>query len=94
MADFNERLRRAPNMPPRAAACGDPPGYQEQAKIIRFRPLLLAIWYPASGPSSRMQLRDYTDLPLIPGFSDFAVRLKQFGETTAKRAVLPKKRVQ
>jgi Chlorophyllase enzyme len=34
-----------------------------------------------------MQLRDYTDLPLTPGFPDFAVRLKQFSETTAKESV-------
>ena len=92
ITEANELLRRSPNMPPRAGACGNSADGKEQAGLAGFRPLLLAIWYPASGPSSpRMRLRDYTDLPLTPELSPFATRLKTFSEVTAKESVLGKK---
>lgn len=92
IAEFNELLRRSTNLPLHAPACDDlPPGKKELSSATRFRPVLVAMWYPALATSSRMQLRDYLDFSSPSKFSDFAVRLKQFSETTAKETVFGKR---
>lgn len=43
-----------------------------------FRPVLVAVWYPAAGASgARMRYRDYLD---IPDAGEFGLKLKRFGE--------------
>ncbi len=65
---------------------------RQRVRDQKFRPMLVAIWYPASAPSSsRMIYRDYLDVPRIAEFAEFALRLKRFGEKTARETAFRKK---
>lgn len=70
---------------------GRPAPDRQRDRIPEFRPVLIAIWYPASATSSRMTYHDYFDVPHLDELADFARRLKQFGEKTAKETVFRNK---
>lgn len=67
-------------------ACTTTPLPEKQAKLA-FRPVLVAIWYPASTSLFRMRLGDYLNVPRTHASSDFASRLEQFSERTMKETL-------
>lgn len=60
-------------------------------KLPNFRPILVAIWYPAAEASTMsMKYSDYLDTPALPEWLEFSQRLKQFGQETAQKTLFKK----
>ena len=66
-------------------------GFRSYFKYDSGRPILIAIWYPATPAPTRMKYRDYLDIPHTKELGEFALGLRKYSETIAKETVFHKK---
>jgi hypothetical protein len=91
LAEFDDSTRDVLNAPPHQHGCGTlKESDRPHPQLLAFRPVLVAMWYPASTLSSVMKMSDYLRFPEIVAFPGFSSRLKKFGKKTFKETLFGK----